>query len=350
MNPHAILTRREACLAQHTGLWSVVPEWLDSMVGAVNRGLLQGAGPLARLAAENRVVLDALTQDDRSTWNAATTSLTIGSPHPSSRAEVQERERAAKRSFLLDESGIAVIEMVGPMMKGSSKLGDSANTVAVRRAIREAVADPEVEGILLVVDSPGGTVAGTAELAADVRAAAERKPLRAHADDLMASAAVWATAAAHRITASATTEIGSVGTVLVVQDTSEKYATEGVKVHVISTGPNKGAGAPGSELTPEHLEALTERVRNLNEHFLAALSEGRKLRGARLDAVTDGRVWIAEQARGLGLIDAVSSMDEALLHFRRSLAQAAGKRRSASAAARARMALVDAELRAEGRR
>jgi len=164
----------------------------------------------------------------------------------------------------------------------------------------------------------------------------------------MASAAIWATAAAHRITASETTGVGSIGTVLVVQDTSERFATEGVKVHVISTGPNKGAGAPGAEITDDQLEALRTRVDDLNKHFLSAVRDGRKLRGERLQAVTDGRVWIAERAQALGLVDAVSSMDDALQDFRNSLERAAKRRTSRTRAFAARTALTEAELRARG--
>lgn len=338
---HDILTRRAACVAQHAGLWCVVPEWLDTMVAAVNRGLLRGSGEFARLAAENEQVREALVGAAAckpSFYGKNAAEATTSNSTTFAVSDVRDKPR---RPFQLDESGIAVIELVGPMMKGSSKVSENANTVDIRRALRAAVVDEEVQGILLVVDSPGGTVAGTAELAADVKAAAEAKPLRVHADDLMASAALWATAAAHRITASPTTEIGSVGTVLVVQDRSEKFATEGVKVHVISTGPNKGAGAPGAEVTDAQLEALTQRVVDLNAHFLAALSEGRRLKGAKLDAVTDGRVWIAERAQGLGLIDAVASMDEALGSFRRSLARASRQRST-------RAALTDARLRASG--
>ena len=77
------------------------------------------------------------------------------------------------------------------MQKGSSKFG-GASTIRVRRQIREARQDEDVEAILLVVDSPGGTVAGTDELAREVGRAAEEKIVHAHIDDLGASAAFWA--------------------------------------------------------------------------------------------------------------------------------------------------------------
>ena len=119
--------------------------------------------------------------------------------------------------------------------------------------------------------------------------------------------------------------MGSIGTVLVVEDFSKQAEDLGIKVHVIATGPNKGAGIPGSEVTDEQLKMFAERVEGMNAHFLAAVRGGRKLSRAQLEAVTDGRVFIAEKAKGLGLIDAVQS-DDATMGEARALAVERGER------------------------
>jgi protease-4 len=96
-----------------------------------------------------------------------------------------------------------------------------------------------------------------------------------------------------------------------VEDTSGAAELEGVKVHVVATGVRKGDFAPGVPVTEDALAALREEVADTHEHFLAAVSRGRGLRGKRLEAVADGRTWIAAKALGLGLIDVVASEDEA---------------------------------------
>lgn len=327
-----LLEAQAACRARHTGLFAMEANELRQAVAAVNLGLAEHRGRYGFLGWERDLVQRGARGEELSDAERQELLVVQAGPEP------------RRPLFSVDpDSGIAVIEVVGVLGKGRSKLFD-VNTVDVRRAVRLAARDPEVRGILLVVDSPGGTVAGTDELARDIRSAAALKPLRVHADDLLASAAVWISAAAERITASPTTEVGSVGTLLVVEDRSAQAEKEGVVVHVISTGAFKGAGVEGSAVTEEHLAFFRERVAALNEHFLQALREGRKLTGTRLEAVSDGRVHIADRAQQLGLIDAVKPLDEAVASFRRSLDQ-----RRASQGRKARVAALGLEAALEKR-
>src|SRR5690606_13420747 len=166
-------------------------------------------------------------------------------------ARVPESGRVDDRTYAV-HNGIAVINIAGPMMKGGSSFG-GASTVRTRRDIRQAVADDAVSGIMLHIDTPGGTVAGAADLAAEVREARRKKPVRAHISDLGASAAYWIASQAESITANETALIGSIGAVAVVQDTSGMAEKAGITVHVLSTGKHKGAFAPGSKVTEEQL-------------------------------------------------------------------------------------------------
>lgn len=339
MNTTKILERRAACRASHLDLWAMEETRLRRAVAAVNAGLFHGTGEYAFLRREqallNRIETRQPTPEETqelietfanlNKGPATSATVKIGTPEANVRQQGKNR-----RPFDVVDDGIALIVISGVMAKGFSKFAD-VNTIAIRQAVRMAAEAKDVRGIFLMIDSPGGTVAGTADLADDVRDAARIKPLRVHADDLIASAALWAGVAAERITASRTTEIGSIGTMLVIEDLSRAAEESGVEVIVISTGAMKGAGAPGTEITSEQREMFQQRVDNLNTHFLSAVSDGRRLRGDRLEAVSDGRVFIAEQARELGLIDDIMSGDDALASFRRSLRQRAASRSRAAA-------------------
>ena len=205
-------------------------------------------------------------------------------------------------------NGVAVIDLAGPLMKFDSKFGGT-NTVRARQALRAAVADPAASSILLHVDSPGGSVAGTAELAADVKSADGVKPVHAHIDDMGASAAYWIASQARKVTANAMAMVGSIGTLLVLEDTSQAMDAAGIKVHVLSTGAFKGAGADGAPVTPEQLAYMQSLVDGMNAGFLAAVGDGRQMDKKALANVADGRVWLAKEAKSLWLIDAVDSMD-----------------------------------------
>ena len=206
---------------------------------------------------------------------------------------------------------VALINIAGVMMKGVSKFGGTS-TLEIRQQIRSAVKDSNIEKILLKIDSPGGSVAGTAELAEEVAKAAEMKFVHAHVEDLTASAAFWVASQANIITANKTAEIGSIGTFTVIEDTSGKAERDGVKVHVISTGDFKGAFAPGVPVTDEQLKDVQERVNALNDFFIADIVSGRRMEEKKVRALADGKMHIAEAAKALGLIDEVVQFDNVI--------------------------------------
>lgn len=179
------------------------------------------------------------------------------------------------------------------------------------QAVQAAVADPDVRSILLHVDSPGGQAAGIDGVAEVIRAAARRKPLAAHADGLMASAAYWLAAAAGEISASPGSIVGSIGTYAEFDDDSQKREQEGTKLVVARDrhAPAKHA----DPATPEGLAQWEEVVTDHGDVFRAAVAAYRDVPPAKvLDDFGRGGVMIAAEARKVGLIDRVGSLAEAL--------------------------------------
>lgn len=207
---------------------------------------------------------------------------------------------------------VAVIDLRGPMMKQVSSLSGGTSTVAARRQIRHAAADNEVGSILLRIDSPGGTVAGTMDLAQEVAAAAKRKRVEAYIEDMGASAAYWIASQASKVWANDTALVGSIGTYAVLYDLSELAKTEGIKVHVVRAGEFKGMGEPGTEISEKHLAEVQRIVNELNSHFLAGVQAGRRMKAERVKELADGRVHIGQAAVTEGLIDGVQSFDAVL--------------------------------------
>jgi len=220
---------------------------------------------------------------------------------------------AANRDYQPAGDGVAVINLSGPMQKYVSSLSGGTSTVAVRRALRTAVRDETVRSILLRIDSPGGTVSGTRDLADDVAAAAAEKPVHAYIEDLGASAAYWVASQATKVYANPTAMVGSIGTFAVIYDFSAQASMIGVKVHVLRAGDFKGAGQPGTEVTAEQLAEWQRIVNELNEHFIRGVSAGRKLSLGATRALADGRVHIGQAAADLNLIDGVQTFDATLL-------------------------------------
>lgn len=208
------------------------------------------------------------------------------------------------------EKRVAVVRVVGPLMKGQSWFGGTS-TVQTRRDIRAAAADASVSGILLAIDSPGGTVAGTADLAAEVKAARRKKPLWAHIDDLGASAAYWVASQADQIFANQpTAEVGNIGTVGTVVDDSKAMEAKGVKVHVFSTGPLKRVG--WGPLSDEQAAYLQAQVDGAQTHFDAAVRSGRGLTADQMAEVRSGAIYPAARAKDLRLIDGIRPLEQTL--------------------------------------
>jgi ClpP class serine protease len=115
----------------------------------------------------------------------------------------------------------------------------------------------------------------------------------------------------------------------ILEDDSKRLERLGVTVHVISTAPYKAIGAPGVPVTPEALHYLHERVNAINRHFLASIQRGRLLTPEHIQHVSDGRVFAADVARELRLIDTIQSLDTTLAEMRETSSQSGTSSRRA---------------------
>ncbi len=248
----------------------------------------------------------------------------------------EQIQAAARQKRVGDESGaIALIEIQGTMTKRGSSFSDAGSTVRIRQAVRAAARDPDVGGILLRIDSPGGTVAGTADLAREVHQAAKQKPVFAFADDLTASAAYWVASQAEKVYANQRTAfIGSIGTYFALYDYSVLAEKEGIRAVMMKAGKFKGAGFPGTEITPEQQEYWQGLVDKVQVEFSAAISAGRKLSAARVAELADGRVHTAADAQALGLIDGIQSLETTIAELQSRIGENQNRSRTSHTGAK----------------
>jgi signal peptide peptidase SppA len=214
--------------------------------------------------------------------------------------------------------GVAVIELNGVLAKKANlfmAISGGTSMGIVGQEIKAADADPSVKSILLRIDSPGGTVDGTQELAQIVAGAS--KPVVAFADGLMASSAYWVGSAADRIVMSSdTTLVGSIGVVAQHTDYSGADAQAGVKRTEIYAGKYKRIASDTAPLSDEGRDYLTAQVDTLYGVFLEAVA---KHRGVSVETVhtnmADGRIFIGQEAIAAGLVDGVSTFDALLANM-----------------------------------
>ena len=216
--------------------------------------------------------------------------------------------------------GVAVIELVGAIAKRMnlfSQISGGASTQLADSAIKQALADTDVKGIILNIDSPGGTVDGTFELADMIYASRGDKPIVAFADGLMASAAYAIGSAADAIYISGdTAAIGSIGVVATHVDVSEAEKKLGVKTTEITAGRYKRISSSYEALTEDGRDEIQAQVDELYSVFVDRVATFRGVSTETvLEDMADGRLFIGQQAIKAGLVDGVSTLDDLIANL-----------------------------------
>jgi signal peptide peptidase SppA len=207
---------------------------------------------------------------------------------------------------------VTVIPVQGALMaRGYRGYGASIPGMTdLRASIDAAARNPDIGAIVLDMDTPGGTVTGTAETAASVRAAAAVKPVVAVANGLAASAGYWIAAGATEIVMAPNAEVGSIGVVMPHQSMARMYDRMGIDTTLISTAPYKAEGSPYAPLTEEARAALTARAQTAHDAFVADVATGRRTTPAAVEE-TFGRgrmVGVADAIRS-GMADRTATLD-----------------------------------------
>ena len=179
------------------------------------------------------------------------------------------------------------------------------------RVLRELAEADRVAAVMVVVNSPGGTVAGSEALYEDLRDIAAKKPLVAVMSEAAASGGYIAALAADHIVARGNTLTASIGVVAEIPSIKGLLETVGIEVTRVKSGPLKGEPSfvePPSEAVLEAQQAL---IADAYEWFRGLVAERRRLAGEALDRVADGRVLTGRQALAAGLVDAIGGEETA---------------------------------------
>lgn len=216
------------------------------------------------------------------------------------------------------DNGIGVIAIRGPMLRQPGiferVILKACDTNEIIQAVEEASGRPDVEALFLDIDSPGGSVNGTPELAQAVADAAKSKYVYAFSAGQMCSAAYWVASQTDAIYATPSARVGSIGVILPVIDSSAAYEQAGLKVEVFAAGKFKSAGTPGTSLTDDQRDWLQAEVEETAADFRAAvLARGRKIP----DEAMEGQTFSARKAMRLNLAGVVASRAEALSRLRK---------------------------------
>jgi len=215
------------------------------------------------------------------------------------------------------DDGVGIITICGPIIRRPGLIAQflfgATDTEAIIEAVNEAARNPAVQAVLLDVDSPGGSVNGTPELAQAVADLAREKYTYAFTAGQMCSAAYWVAAQCDAIYMTPSARVGSIGVIASILDTSEALRSEGVKVEVFAAGKYKSLGTSGVSLTDDQRAWLQQNVEEIAAEFRAAvLARGRKIP----EEAMEGQTFSARAAMRLNLAGTVRSRTDVLSMLR----------------------------------
>lgn len=185
----------------------------------------------------------------------------------------------------------------------SGAIRDSSKTL---EEIHAASKNDQIKGVLLFIDSPGGALAPSTELAIAVKNLRAKKPVIAYASGSMTSGSYYAGVNANKILANPGSFIGSIGVILQAPDISELASKIGVAQQVVKAGEFKEAGTFARKWNEAERTELERLVKQSYNMFISDVAAARNLDINASDKWANARVFLASEAKNMGLIDELS--------------------------------------------
>ncbi len=218
-------------------------------------------------------------------------------------------------------SGVYAEPVAGPafapqvavvMLQGTISSQGTSGIVAqrVEPLLRRLNRDASVRAVVLHINSPGGGVAASERI---YHALTQMdKPLVAYFDELAASGGYYIAMAADTIVANPAALTGSIGVIAVFPHGEALMDKVGIRVTVIKSGPAKDMGSFLREMTPEERAYMQEIVDEMYDRFVDVVAQGRGISKEEVRKVADGRIYTAQKAKALGLIDELGFEEDAV--------------------------------------
>ncbi|MGU3668680.1 signal peptide peptidase SppA [Methylobacterium sp. A49B] len=201
---------------------------------------------------------------------------------------------------------------VRPQIARISVSGFIAGSEATAKLMKRVGDADAVKGVVVSINSPGGTTTGSEEIFRNLRALAAKKPIVAFVDGTAASGAYITAIAADHIVARETSLVGSIGVLFQYPDVSGLLDKVGVKVESVKSSPLKAEPSGFTPTSPEARAALAAVVGDTYAWFKGLVAERRGMDSNQLSTVSDGRVFSGRQSVPLKLVDELGSERQAV--------------------------------------
>lgn len=280
----------------------------------------------------------ALAPDYLATFSAVLRRWAAGQPaSPEVMADIQAAQaaRAARRQSAAGVGGgIVVLPLYGIMTQRASMVDDisgpgGTSTQRFTSAFREAMEDDSVGGIIIDIDTPGGSVFGTGELAAEIRGARGQKPVFGFINSLCASAGYWVGSQCSELYITQGGQAGSIGVYMEYIDFSAAMEMEGLKSEFVSAGKYKTEGSGNGPLGDEARAFRQTMVNSYYASFTADISKGRGVPVATVrGGMGEGRCLLAADTLAEKMTDGIDSFDGVIARMNKAIRGPGGAKAS----------------------
>ncbi|AXX86390.1 signal peptide peptidase SppA [Malaciobacter marinus] len=198
----------------------------------------------------------------------------------------------------MQTANLQKIELSGPIM----------DSTKVLEQVNQAKEDNNIKGVLFVVNSPGGAVAPSVEIAYAIKELKELKPVVAYASGVMASGSYYASIWANKIIANPGSMVGSIGVIFQGANVEELMQKIGVKTQTVKIGKYKEAGTPTRAWENFEKAELEKVIDDTYDMFITDVSSARGLKKANHKEFADAHIFTARQAKAVKLVDEVATL------------------------------------------
>jgi protease-4 len=223
-----------------------------------------------------------------------------------------------KSQPVTDKPTIAIIPAAGVIVDGDGASGmfseEGVGSEAMRKAFRTAARDENVKAVVIRIDSPGGSALASEVMWQAARHCAESKPVIVSVGSMAASGGYYLASAGDKIYADPSAIVGSIGVVggkFVMKDLYKKL---GVHAETFSKGKNAGLFTSNEPWTDSQRTMVTNWMKQTYDQFTRRIMKMRGDKIADIDKVARGRIFLAPQAKKLGLIDEIGGLDDAIAY------------------------------------
>lgn len=250
--------------------------------------------------------------------------LVLRIPHQPKAKQIKEAipfpevgERKCRQRFLAGtrtaREQIAVIKVEGEIYDRPESYYRRSPVEEIIAQLEQAREETEARGIILKIDSPGGSIIDVEKIYAKLEEVRKQKPVVALLENVAASGGYYLACAAEKIVAHPLTITGNVGAVMFLPNFGDLFEKKlGIRMKVIKSGRHKDIGSPWREMNREEEEILQRLINQAYQRFLDIVVKSRNLKPDQARLIGDGRIFSGEESKNIGLVDEIGTFDTAL--------------------------------------